>query len=394
MTTRPLDGIRVLDFTSVVSGPVCTQVLAALGADVIKIEPLAGDPLRSTRTPRVDTLSGLYMQVNRGKRSVALDLRDPEVLAACLKLAVGADVIVENFRPGVMERLGLGYDSVRAARSDIIYASINGFGEDGPWAGMRAYDSMIQALGGFMYKQGENGVPRLIQCAVADKITGRAAAEGVLAALFARERGQGGRRITVAMLDAYVNFMMQDTMASHSFLDHEAPSAQIDAHISFQTSDGWISFLFLGIGEYHAFFDACGRPELAADPRFATRDDLLANFAAWREETAALLAAFTTDAIMAQCRRLQLPVAPVLTFDEMVAFEQVEHNRTFSEVDMGGDVGRLRLLNPPWRLSHGSPDLEATPARLGEHTAEVLRDAGLDDHAIAAMIQRRAIAAH
>ncbi|MDE2436504.1 MAG: CoA transferase [Sphingomonadales bacterium] len=391
--TKPLDGIRVLDFTSVVSGPVCTQVLAALGADVIKVEPLAGDPLRSTRSPLIETISGLYMQVNRGKRSIALDLRDAEVLAACLKLAEQSDVIVENFRPGVMDRLGLGYEAIRALRGDIIYASINGFGESGPWAGMRAYDSMIQALGGFMYKQGENGTPRLIQCAVADKITGRAAAEGVLSALFARERGQGGRRISVAMLDAYINFMLQDTMAGHSFLDHEAPASQIDAHLSFQTNDGWISFLFLGIGEYHAFFDACGRPDLAADPRYETRDTLLTNFAAWRDEVSVLLAGISTEAIMRECRRLQLPVAPVLTFDEMVSFEQVEHNRTFSEVDMGGSVGRLRLLNPPWRFSEGSPDLEAVPARLGEDTAAVLGSAGLDEQAIAALIARRAAAA-
>ncbi|MBS0481412.1 MAG: CoA transferase [Proteobacteria bacterium] len=387
-----LDGIRVLDFTSVVSGPVCTQVLAALGADVIKVESLAGDPLRSTRSPRIETLSGLFMQVNRGKRSIALDLRDPEVLAACLRLAEQSDVIVENFRPGVMDRLGLGYDSIRAVRPDIIYASINGFGESGPWSGMRAYDSMIQALGGFMYQQGEQGSPKLIQCAVADKITGRAAAEGVLAALFARERGQGGRRISVAMLDAYINFMLQDTMASHSFLDHKAPSSQIDAHISFQTSDGWISFLFLSIAEYHAFFDACDRPDLAADPRFAEREDLLANFSAWRDEVRALLANISTETIIARCRRLQLPVAPVLTFDEMVGFEQVEHNRTFSEIDMAGEVGRLRLLNPPWRFSQGSPDLEAVPARLGEHTIEVLRAAGLDTEAITAMIERGAVA--
>lgn len=371
-----LQGIRVLDFTSVVSGPVCTNTLATLGAEVVKIEPPKGDPLRWAGPDRPDGRSAHFMQVNSGKKSVVLNLQAPDDLQACLKLAATADVVVENFRPGVMDRLGLGYDAIRSIKEDVIYASISGFGPDGPWSRMRAYDSMIQALSGFMTIQGGKGDPELIQCAVADKIAGRTAAEAILAALFGRERGMGGQKISISMLDAYITFMMQDMMNDGlTFMDDTREVKRLGIHAKFATRDGWISFLFVRLDEYHELFRTFGLAGLCDDPRFISWAAFRENFGEYMDEISKALAVVPTSEVIDACRRAKLPIAQVLSTDEMLSFEQVRHNQTFSEHRLAGSGERIRIATPPWRFEKDVlPEFREAPL-LGEHNAKLLSEA-------------------
>ncbi|MBP6876464.1 MAG: CoA transferase [Phenylobacterium sp.] len=385
-----LEGVRVIDFTSVLSGPACTQALAQMGAEVIKVEPLAGDVLRMIGPPSIGDYSPHFVHANRNKQSVALDLRDPEAKAACLALIKSADVVVENFRPGVMDKLGFGYEALRESHPELIYASISGFGESGPWRDMRAYDSMIQALSGFMHLQGAGEEPQLVQCAIADKLTGRATFEAILAALFARERGKGGQKISVSMLSAYITFMLQDCMREHTFLDWEGDARGVNAHVKFKTKDGWISFLFIQIEEYHGFFRACGREDLTADPRFAGRDTIRANFEAWKSEMQATIGTWTTAELIEVTRRHQLPVAPVLSVSEMLEFEQVVHNEVFVERDLGPGVGRIRYMNGPWTFSGAGLAPIVDPPHLGESTVSALAHVGVPTDQAQALVQRGA----
>lgn len=383
--TDLLSDIRILDLTTVLSGPSCTNVLAHLGAEVIKVEAPGGDILRMVGEPRIDTLAPIFMQVNRGKKSIVLDLRAEAGKEALIALAADCDVLVENFRPGVMDRLGLGYERIAGINPEIIYASISGFGETGPWSDMRAYDLMIQALSGFMSVQGRYGDPEYVQCAIADKITGRAAAEGILAALVARGRGKGGTRLAVSMLDATIEFLMEDSMAQHTFIDRTESKDRLD-HVKFEVADGWVSILFIQLEEYHSLFRALGRADLCDDRRFSTREALVGNFTEWQRETQALLRMWRSADLIERTRAVKLPVAPVLNQEQMFAFDQVAENGTFTVRDLGEKAGRVRYLNGPWRVDGAPLTSPADPPRLGEHSEELLRGIGWDDEAIASAV--------
>src|SRR5262245_8099073 len=212
----PLAGVRVIDFSTVVSGPLCTQILGDLGADVIKIETERGDATRMMGLPFRAGLTALFSQVNRNKRSCVLDLKKAEGQDVARRLVRGADVLVENFRPGVMERLNLGYDALAQVNPRLIYVAITGFGSEGPYADQPAYDMVIQALAGFAPIQGDDE-PRLIRNIVADKATGLTAAYAVMAALFQRERGGHGQRVDVPMLDAFAAFILPDLIGAETF---------------------------------------------------------------------------------------------------------------------------------------------------------------------------------
>lgn len=385
IVTTLLNSIKVLDMTTVLSGPACTSVLAHMGAEVIKVEAPGGDIMRNVGEPRIETLAPIFMQVNRGKKSVVLDLRGEEGKAALRALAAQCDVVVENFRPGVMDRLGLGYATLKADNPDLVYASISGFGAEGPWSDMRAYDLMIQALSGFMGMQGRHGEPEYVQCAIADKITGRAAAEGILAALVARGAGQGGAHIAVSMLDATIEFLMEDSMALHTFLDRTVSKERLN-HAKFKVADGWVSILFLQLEEYHSLFRVLGREDLCSDARFATREALVRHFADWQREAGALMAQWSAEELIAMTRAAKLPVAPVLTQEQMFTFDQVVANGTFAVRDLGEAAGRVRYLNGPWRINGAALTSPADAPRLGEHSAEILGSIGYD----AAMIARAA----
>jgi crotonobetainyl-CoA:carnitine CoA-transferase CaiB-like acyl-CoA transferase len=278
----PLAEVRVLDLTSVVSGPLATMFLADQGADVIKIEPLSGDITRHSRqsVSASGEFSALFVSTNRGKRSLSLDLKRPEAAKIMRKLAARADVLVQNFRPGTMERLGLGEPALRASNPRLIYVSISGVGESGPYAGKRVYDPIIQGLSGFADIQSDPKTrrPRMIRTIVADKTTAIFAAQAVTAALFARERTGEGQHIRLAMLDTMIAYLWPEAMTQYTVVGREGradPVARPD--LIFEAADGYITVGTISDSEWRGFCAASERPDLAEDPRFNTPGGRAAN---------------------------------------------------------------------------------------------------------------------
>ena len=235
----PLGGVRIVDLTSVVSGPMATQLLGDLGAEVLKVEPPGGDFSRLSGGAPHAGLNGFFAQHNRNKRSLVLDLKIAEAREVLFDLASSADVVVENFRPGVADRIGIGWDALRSRNERLIFASISGFGASGPYAAQPAYDPLIQGLTGFMPVQGGSGPPRMVQTVVADKVGGLTAALAVAAALYERERSGQGQRVDVPMLDAYAAFILPDQLAGRTFADLTPASTDVsNVYRSFETRDG------------------------------------------------------------------------------------------------------------------------------------------------------------
>jgi crotonobetainyl-CoA:carnitine CoA-transferase CaiB-like acyl-CoA transferase len=387
-----LAGLRVLDFSTVVSGPLCTQVLGDLGADVVKIESPGGDSTRRMGPPFKGGLSAIFTQFNRNKRSLVLDLKMPEAVEAARALARRADVVVHNFRPGVMERLGLGYDALSAENQRLVYLAISGFGPEGPYAAHPAYDTVIQGLASHMRTQGGEGSPALIRSLVADKSTGLSATYAVLAALVARERGGRGQAIDVAMLDAFAAFILPDGLLRNTFLPDDEWSGLPDfamVHRTWPTADGHVVIMFVEEHQWRALCEALEAPTLAADPRFSSLVMRIANFDALVEALGAEVRRWPTAALVERARALGAPMAPANGVAEFLADPQVAANRTVFEAEDPA-AGRIRYLRNPARLRGTPPALRRHPPRLGEHSEEVLREAGYSSEAIDALLARGA----
>ena len=384
----PCTGIRVLDFSTVISGPLPTQALGDLGADVIKLEAPTGDSSRHAGAPfREPGFSALLAQFNRNKRSIVLDLKHPEARAAARRLAGTCDVVLQNFRPGVAERLGLDYETLCQENPGLIFLAITGFGSDGPYAGLPAYDHVIQGITGLMPLQGGTDRPRLVQGGVADKATGLTALSGVLAALLARERNGGqGQRVEVPMLDAYAAFALPEEMLSRTFppLVSDAPGLN-QVFRTWDTADGHVVGLVIRDAEFQALCQAIGREDLLDDPRFASTMDRFANFDAWVEPAEAEIRKLPTREFIARARALGAPFAPVQDVDEFLADAQTAHNQTTVECEdpRFAGQGTTRYLRHPVRYSATPASLRRHPPRLGEHTDEVLAEAGFSSAEIA-----------
>lgn len=381
----PCHGIRVLDFTSVISGPFCTQALGDLGADVIKVEPPQGEQGRYSGAPfREPLFSGFLAQLNRNKRSLVIDLKSDAGRDLVRRLVRRADVVAENFRPHVMESLGLGYEALRELNPSLIYLSINGFGSDGPYADLPAYDMVMQGLVGLMPEQGGDGPPALVQGSVADKSTSLTALSGVLAALLARERDpeRRGQRVEVAMIDAYAAFALPEAMMSRSF-----PPLTGDAGVgasffrSWETADGHVVGAIIQDRQFAGLCRALGRPDLAGDPRFETMGE---RFKHYREMVAALadeIRKLPRDEFVARARAEGAPFAPVNDVDEFLDDPQVRHRATV-RLEEDSRFGPVRYLAPPIRLDRTPAAILRHAPRLGEHTDEVLRELGVNDETI------------
>jgi crotonobetainyl-CoA:carnitine CoA-transferase CaiB-like acyl-CoA transferase len=391
--TGPLDGVRIIDLSAIISGPMATQILADQGADVIKIEaPGPGDLVRYLGPQRNGT-NAMFTAVNRNKRAMVLNLKSPEGRQVLIDLAKTADVFVENFRPGAIERLGLGHEQLRALNPGLIYVSMSGFGDSGPYAKRRVYDPVIQATSGFSYTQSNaaTGEPQLIQTLAADKTMAITAAQAITAALYAKARGRGGRLVEINMLDSAIAFLWPDAYYNLSFENDFARSPDFASFYSIRkTKDGFITCIAISDSEFRAVTRAIGKPEMADDPRFRSVADRMQNAKPMTDMFAAVIEQLATTEICARLEAEDVPHARVLKREDVLQNEQVIANGTVITFD-DPRAGRMRLARSP-AVFDGKPEPIRRPApKLGEHTDEVLRELGRAEADIAALRVKGAV---
>src|SRR5579863_1106367 len=374
----PLHGYRVVDLTSMVSGPSATMLLADQGADVIKVESPQGDHTRAAANRR-GGFSASFLNNNRNKRSIALDLKAPAGVAALQRLIASADVFIQNFRTGVIDRMGFGEAAVRALAPDIVYVSISGFGEEGPFAQKPVYDPLIQALSGLASIQGgsDQERPRLVRTIVPDKLTGVVAAQAITAALLARERTGKGQHVRLSMLDAIIAFLWGSDMGSQTFVGDEFPQAEAASFIDliYATADDYISAAVQTDREWAALTRALERPEWLEDPRFVSpalrQKHINERLAMTQEVLLTRPAAEWLERLTAE----GVPCAPVLTRSRMIQHPQVVANGIVVETDHP-EAGRLRQARPAARFSGTQVTNRRGGPELGEHTEEILAEIG------------------
>lgn len=375
----PLHGFRVVDVTSMISGPLATMILADQGADVIKVEmPDAGDHTRAASNRR-NGFSASFLNNNRNKRSVVLDLKSPEALQAMMRLVASADVFIQNFRPGVAERIGIGEAAVRAVAPRIIYVSISGFGETGPYVAKPVYDPLIQAVSGLATIQAgsDQERPRLVRTILPDKLTGITAAQAITAALLARERSGEGQHVRLSMLEAVIAFLWSSDMGSQTFVGDEFPQQDAASFIDliYDTADGYISAAVQTNREWAALTRALERPQWLEDERFKSPSLRQKHI---NERLQLIQEVLMTRPAAEWLTRLTaegVPCAPVLTRGEVIQHPQVRENGIVVETTHKV-AGRLRQARPAARFSATPASIRRGAPALGEHTAEILEELG------------------
>ena len=378
----PLDGVRVVDFTTMIAGPYGTMILADQGADVIKVEaPLRGDHVRRAGYGQRH-FSAAFVNNNRNKRSIAVDAKAPAGRQVILDLARQADVFVQNFRPGVMARLGLDYDDLKAVKPDIVYVSMSGWGEQGPYAHKPVYDPIIQALSGLASVQAgsDTARPRLIRTILPDKLTGVTASQAVCAALFARERTGQGQHVRLSMLDAVVAFLWSSDMGGQTFVGKEVDVAAAATFIDliYETASGYISVSVMSNGQWRGLCQAVGHPEWLEDERFKTPAGRDRNANARLEMTQQALLAKPAAEWLSILEAAGVPCAPVLTRSEMLRHPQVEAAGIVVETPHA-HAGQLRQARNAARFEATVPEMRYGAPQLGEQTLEILAELGYDE---------------
>ncbi len=382
----PLSGYRIVDATQMVSGPMATMILADQGADVIKVEPTGiGDLTRALGGMRRG-MAPAFAVINRNKRSLVLDLKHRRGLELLRRLVATADVFVQNFRPGRAETMGIGEEHLRRVKPDLIYVSISGFGEKGPYAHKRVYDPVIQALSGLADIQADwrTKRPQMMRLIVPDKVTALTAAQAITAALLARHRTGQGQHVKLAMLDAVIAFLWPEGMAAETFISQQQFTRPPSRDLIFETADGYITAGAVSDAEWKGLATALGHSEWIDDPRFNTPAARVLNAGVRLELTAQVLKAKTSAQWLALLEAHQVPSAPVLTREQVLSNAQVLANELIVESEHPV-AGRMRQPRPPARFG-ATPAQIARPApRLGEHTDEVLRELGVSANQLAAL---------
>lgn len=377
----PLEGIRVVDLSTVLSGPLAASMLADQGAEVIKVESLEGDTCRLIGPAKGD-LSAMYIATNRGKKSLAMDLKAPQAKAILAKLLVKADVVINNFRPGVMARLGLDDEALVAINPRLIRLSITGFGTQGDARDDKAYDAVIQAVTGVAATQRNpiNGQPTVLATAVCDKLTALTASQAIVSALFARERDGKGRRIDLSMLDASLAFQWPDAMYNHVFME-EPPATFPEFGINqkpYKTLDGFVASMCPQNSEFRGQCKALGREDIADDPRFATLPLRTRHGKELRELIEPLMATFTTQQLIESFRQQTTPIGRINERQDVLTDAQVVQSGSLVEFEHG-KLGKVRLPQHPAFFDGKRLAPSRLAAHLGEHGWEVMHSLGYTD---------------
>lgn len=392
-----LEGVKIVDLTNIISGPMATCILADQGADVIKVEaPGMGDLCR-VLGPMRGGIAAMFLAANRNKRSIALDLKSEAGRKVLADLIGWADILVQNFRPGAMERLGFGYVAAKALNPRLIYVSISGFGQTGPYAGRRVYDPVIQATSGVAASQTNPATkePELIRTLVCDKVTALTAAQAMTAALFARLRDPQGRgqQIELSMLDAAVQFNWPEVMYNHTFQGADAPARQPefgDFYRLRKLEGGFVTISAVAPDEFKGLCRALKVPHLAEDPRFLSPQARLANVLAFQEIVEPLMNAMTADEIVAAFTAEDVPAAKVNRREDLANDPQINHNGTVIEIDHPS-CGRLRQARHAAAFEETPATIRRPAPRLGEHSEEVLRELGYENERVRALVRDKVI---
>ncbi len=377
----PLDGYRIVDLTTMISGPMATCLLGDQGADVIKVEaPGVGDLVRMLGVPR-EGITATFATTNRNKRSIVLDLKNEQAdQAAFEKLVETADVVVQNFRPGVVDRMGIGDKQLRAIKPDLIYVSISGFGESGPYAGKRVYDPVIQALSGLATIQGDRGQgrPKMMRVVIPDKVTAITAAQAITAALLSRERTGKGQHVRLSMLDAMIALAWPEGYAGHTFVGSEVdvPRNALAQDLVFETKDGYMTTGAVSDSEWKGLTNAVGHPEWLDDERFRTAGDRVAYAKERLDQTADALKERTTEEWMERLDAEQVPCAPILPLSQIIRHPQVETSDLLFETEHPV-AGRIRQARAAARFEQTPTNLDRPAPTHGQHTEEILQELGL-----------------
>ena len=390
----PFEGVKIVDVTTMLSGPWATAILGDQGADIIKVEvPGRGDHVRSLGNQR-GGMSSMFLNINRNKRSITLDLKKPEGRKLLLKIAATADVFIQNFRPGVVERLGVGYDDVAKVNPGIVYMSLSGFGEKGPWVGKPVYDPVIQAVSGLTAIQaGSDGErPRLVRTVLPDKFSAMAASQAIGAALFRRERTGKGQHVRLSMLDAILSFLWASDYGAQTFPDAEVSNQAAASFIDliYRTKDGYMTVAIMSDKEWRGLCKALDREEWLEDERFATPAARDAHVDERLDLTQQVLLERNTDEWMEVLEPCGVPCSPALTRNGVIDHPQVVASEILVESEHPA-AGRLRQTRNAARFA-GSPATLCNGApQLGEHSSEILSELGLTETEIAELHENGAI---
>ncbi|WP_179475547.1 CaiB/BaiF CoA transferase family protein [Mycolicibacterium vinylchloridicum] len=386
----PLDGVRVLDLSQIVSGPYSAMMLSDLGAEVIKVEPTeSADPLRTGLFQR-GGLAALYLNNNRGKRVISVDIRSEAGRDIVLDLAQRADVVVQNMRPGVLDRLGLGYAECSKRNESLIYCSISGYGSDGPWAQRPVLDPVIQGVVGIVARQKSEAIPipDLVRMVIADKWAAQMATQAILAALFSRERTGQGQHVSLSMLDTALYLSWPDLMMDYTHLgEGVSPGLRVvDIYQLTDCLDAKLIYFCANNNQLRGVMRALDRNDLCDDPRFSS-SEALANSENFEALGAIIVDEFSKvrrDDVLARLIENDVPCGPILEPDEVPFNEQIVHNNSLVEWEHP-EAGLVRQPRSPMQFSCTPTEFKAGCAQLGQHTDEVLRELGRTEDEIAAM---------
>jgi crotonobetainyl-CoA:carnitine CoA-transferase CaiB-like acyl-CoA transferase len=381
--TGALDGLRVLDFTTTIAGPHCTRLLADLGCEVIKIEPAEGDMMR-TRPPLRNGASTSFGQLNAGKKSIVLDLKTPQAVEAVHRLLATADAVVENFRPGVMQRFGLNYEALALIKPELIYCAISGYGQTGPSSQLPAYAPVIHAASGYdlahMAYQGEQRRPDYCGIYIADVLTGTYAFGAIMTAIYQRQITGRGQMIDLSMLESMLSLTLSEIQAAQFAL----PPLGRPIFGPIAAKDGYINLSIASERTFQNLAIASGHSQWITDPRFARYNDRRVNWGELIDELEAWSKERTTKEVQALFDRHGVPSSPYRTVKEAMADPQLAHRGAFAEIHDAG--GTFQALNPPFRLSAATAAAVPYVAALGEHTEELLAEIGYTPAQIAALV--------